>query len=84
MATGPEHYAEAERLLARRIVEAIPSGTPYEAPPTTDMVLQALVHATLALAAATWANEPDPNGSGQSVRNFRAWDEVCGVRRDEG
>ncbi|MDT5026623.1 MAG: hypothetical protein QOE61_3049 [Micromonosporaceae bacterium] len=51
--TGPEHYGEAERLVGPRTVHSIPSGEPREAPPTMDMILQAQVHATLALAAAT-------------------------------
>jgi hypothetical protein len=51
--TGPEHYSAAERLLQPRTVHSIPLGEAREAPPTTDMILQALAHATLALAAAT-------------------------------
>lgn len=44
--TGPEHYREAERLLAR----AADSTTYDEA---AGITAQAQVHATLALAAAT-------------------------------
>jgi len=47
--TGPEHYAEAERLLEQAF-------EPENAPAMTT-ILEAQVHATLALAAAT-ANPP--------------------------
>lgn len=43
MTTGPQHYAEAERLLATR------GGTT----PRSSILAEAQVHATLALAAAT-------------------------------
>jgi hypothetical protein len=49
---GPEHYTEAERLLAGRTV--IPEvQAPYHVTPTADDIAAAQVHATLALAAAT-------------------------------
>jgi hypothetical protein len=46
--TGPEHYREAERLLAERheLLE-------YSSDPCTELLAEAQVHATLALAAAT-------------------------------
>ncbi len=44
--TGPEHYLDAERLLTGR--DAHP-----------DLVQEALVHATLALAAATASERLD-------------------------
>jgi hypothetical protein len=75
--TGPEHYLEAERLLRPRTVQSIPSGRESQAPPTTDMILQAQVHATLALAAATALAAFD--GSGMHADDFRAWDQTCGV-----
>jgi hypothetical protein len=46
--TGPEHYAEAERLLTDAFDE-VRHGDPAEAV----VLAQAQVHATLALAAAT-------------------------------
>lgn len=46
--TGPEHYAEAEACLDS--ARDVPSGTPEVA---AELVAQAQVHATLALAAAT-------------------------------
>ena len=48
--TGPEHYAEAERLLA--LAERHSSGATY-GPEWTLPLAAAQVHATLALAAAT-------------------------------
>jgi hypothetical protein len=44
--TGPEHYREAERLMAEISPE-------WQAEPITVNVRQAQVHAILALAAAT-------------------------------
>lgn len=52
--TGPEHYAEAERLLAGRTLPTNEDDTKtYCVPATADDVAAAQVHATLALAAAT-------------------------------
>lgn len=48
--TGPEHYLEAERLLA---FADSPAGQVVEGQAAV-VVVQAQVHATLALAAATW------------------------------
>ncbi|MFE5215985.1 MULTISPECIES: hypothetical protein [unclassified Streptomyces] len=72
MASGPEHYEEAEQLLA--------------AAADTDMgsdleryrLAAAQVHATLALAAATALNDPDPNGDGMREKDYRAWIKVAG------
>jgi hypothetical protein len=74
--TGPEHYQEAERLLQPRTVASMSSRESYQSSPTTDMILQAEVHATLALAAA-FAMGAD--GSMADV-DFDAWDKVCGVQ----
>lgn len=67
--TGPEHYREAERLLARR-----PDfdGRPDASPPWESDVRIAQVHATLALAAATAVSGP---GSG----TWPQWREVVGI-----
>lgn len=73
--TGPEHYQEAERLVRPRTVHKIPSGDPYEAPPTTDMILQAQVHATLALAAAVAM----AGGGDMPTLDRNAWDKAGGV-----
>jgi len=72
--TGPEHYQAAERLLQPRTTHTIPSGEPRQAPPTTDMILQAQVHATLALAAATAMNDAE---TGMPMRDWDAWKDAC-------
>jgi hypothetical protein len=46
--TGPEHYAEAERLLG----PAMTSSGSFTLPKAPDVIATAQVHATLALAAA--------------------------------
>jgi hypothetical protein len=83
---GPEHYRAAERLLgaardAAKVVEALPtladkSGTALGAAPVlANLLAQAQVHATLALAAATaypaindWLGDENTDG--------RAWAQV--------
>jgi hypothetical protein len=45
--TGPEHYSQAERLLAK--------SDDHAGPITTRLIAQAQVHATLALVAVTEA-----------------------------
>ena len=55
MATGPEHYQEAERLLIhvdRSVIDQFGEGAEC----ARQELAQAQVHATLALAAATAAN----------------------------
>ncbi|MEV7092308.1 hypothetical protein AB0M80_05645 [Amycolatopsis sp. NPDC051045] len=69
--TGPEHYMEAERLLAKY-------GNGYVLPETAGKLAAAQVHATLALAAATamaayGETMPPPDG--------QAWDIVAGVEQ---
>lgn len=73
---GPSHYREAERLLQPRTVHSIPLGEARQAPPTMDMVLQAQVHATLALAAAT---ARPPFEMAYDNAEERAWFGVCAV-----
>ncbi|MFN2636801.1 MAG: hypothetical protein ABR585_07240 [Gemmatimonadaceae bacterium] len=51
MATGPEHYREAEELMEKAAGSHLPQ---YEA-----YVTRAQVHATLALAAATALSQRD-------------------------
>ena len=55
--TGPEHYAEAERLLA--VADRHTSGVTY-GPEWTLTLTAAHVHATLALAAATAVGTAGP------------------------
>ncbi|MFE0808160.1 hypothetical protein ACFW34_11840 [Streptomyces sp. NPDC058848] len=77
--TGPEHYREAERLLA---VAASSDQTTYEgANPEADRTIaEAQVHATLALAAAT-AMSGTQNGMARV--DFNAWGAVAGVPLEE-
>jgi hypothetical protein len=56
--TGPEHYAEAERLLA--VADRHTSGVTY-GPEWTLTLTAAHVHATLALAAATALGTAGPD-----------------------
>ena len=56
--TGPEHYAEAERLLA--VADRHTSGVTYS-PEWTLTLTAAHVHATLALAAATAVGAAGPD-----------------------
>jgi len=74
MATGPEHYTEAEQHLAY----AMSGGLGME----TDFHLAAAqAHATLALAAATAMACYSPEG--MNVLDYEAWDKVAGVQEDE-
>ena len=64
--TGPEHYAEAERLLA--VADRHTSGVTY-GPEWTLTLTAAHVHATLALAAATAA--------GTAGHDRHAWADIA-------
>lgn len=68
MATGPEHYRRAEELL----------GNAYEAEPQcaeeTTALAAALVHATLANAAASALM----SAKVLPVAEYQAWADVCG------
>lgn len=78
--TGPEHYREAERLLAesQTIVRPYDEGH-CEADRT---IAEAQVHATLALAAVTAMSAPvdGESDSGLPVRDCKAWYEAAGVK----
>ena len=67
MATGPEHYREAERLLTEQVFRDRPGSTTTRS--FEETVAAAQVHATLALAAAT-AIDPDTQRA--------EWREVAG------
>ncbi|MFJ2630924.1 hypothetical protein ACIO6U_03030 [Streptomyces sp. NPDC087422] len=71
--TGPEHYTEAERLIAGRHFPADPDlGDPASYhPATADDIAQAQVHAILALAAAT-ALAASPAGH-MPIADYNAW-----------
>ena len=64
--TGPEHYREAERLLAEDV--------DYSTPDDTALVLaHAQVHATLALAAATAADQATAYDGDEGYARTRGW-----------
>jgi len=69
MATGPQHYAEAERLIdeAKQHLTVGRSGR---------LLAEAQVHATLALAAATALGNPNFN----DWKDRSVWDDVASVR----
>lgn len=68
--TGPEHYREAERLIA---VDDLHD------PPTSGNIALAQVHATLALAAATALND-----SGEMpLEDLHAWKDAASAEPAE-
>jgi hypothetical protein len=67
--TGPEHYAEAERLLA--LADRHTRGVTYDQEWTLTLTA-AQVHATLALAAATAVGTAGPDG--------HAWADVAATK----
>jgi hypothetical protein len=67
--TGPEHYAEAERLLA--VADRNTRGVTYDQEWALTLTA-AQVHATLALAAATAVGTAGPDG--------HAWADVAATR----
>ncbi|WP_318202911.1 hypothetical protein [Streptomyces sp. SCL15-4] len=81
--TGPEHYREAERLLAmsRDILRPNDDGH-CEA---DRIIAEAQVHATLALTAAT-AMQAAVDGSehGMGGPEYAAWYEAAGVKPAKG
>jgi hypothetical protein len=74
MATGPEHYSRAEqRLLMAWEEDRAPEDVAH-------LVLEAQVHATLALAAATAMQAPvDGSEPGMAPHEFCAWNAACGT-----
>jgi hypothetical protein len=75
--TGPEHYAEAERLLR-------PDGESYSAPARQAKLAEAQIHATLALAAATALGATQIHHAGRFFtampwRDSKAWQDALGV-----
>lgn len=71
--TGPEHYAEAERLLA--VVDFSQDAIPEQ---RTALAAQAQVHATLALAAVTLV----ASEAGYSTDRVARWEPAIGPRQD--
>ncbi|MCQ9178559.1 hypothetical protein KMT30_05845 [Streptomyces sp. IBSBF 2953] len=79
MATGPEHYRAAERLLkdARRFTYG-DAGDPATG---AALATEALGHAALALTAATALSAPvDGAEPGMGTHEFAAWYEAAGVK----
>lgn len=64
---GPNHYQEAERLLAT-----------HSTAPANELVARAQVHAQLALAAAVIYTTPWLSGSDRGSMRLEAWFEVLG------
>ncbi|MFD4343433.1 hypothetical protein ACFWQ6_00875 [Streptomyces coelicoflavus] len=83
MASGPQHYQEAERLLTRAHFYTYGDG----GDPVTGAAFaaEAQVHATLALAAATAVSAPvDGAEPGMSSSEWQAWHQAAGVKRQKG
>lgn len=73
---GPEHYAEAERLLSAASFITHPGGPPVDAAASAHSAAAAQVHATLALTAA-FALRDDS-------REWSAWCKVASKPVDGG
>lgn len=77
--TGPEHYQQAEQILARSSVDAA-RGSTFEA----GFLAETQVHATLALAAATAIQPAGEDFVGDRFwPEFEAWAAVCAVVKPE-
>ncbi len=79
--TGPEHYRKAEEILAFVASRKAPMNGQQKG---VELVMaemaiidsdlrEAQIHATLALAAATAANDPAVEDGGQTVAVSREW-----------
>ncbi|MEW2250423.1 hypothetical protein AB0907_24150 [Streptomyces sp. NPDC006975] len=83
MATGPQHYREAERLASMAHRFTYGDG----ADPTVGAALaaEAQAHATLALAAATALSTPDRSSPPRISRYaWEEWQQAAGVQPPEG
>lgn len=69
--TGPEHYAEAERLLEQAEVDSRDPMRKYAE--DANVIAAAQVHATLALAAATAAAQATAYDGDESHQRSRGW-----------
>lgn len=74
--TGPEHYREAERLLAAATDDDGDIQT--DDGMTANILAAAQVHATLAHAAATAI----PQTRAHTLADMKAWSAVAGTRSD--
>ncbi|WP_030247952.1 hypothetical protein [Streptomyces sp. NRRL S-455] len=87
MATGPENYRAAERLVDQSRTwenadtgwKAHLSGEERLARRMADLT-EALVLAQLADAAATALNDNDPNGEGMPGEDYREWKAAASVK----
>lgn len=79
--TGPEHYAEAERLLAVDYAKAKSRAAGWTVTPVA--LSEAQVHATLALAAATALGREGGDGR-MPARDRAEWFGVAAVPWKEG
>lgn len=77
MATGPEHYREAERL--REQAEGLNIRNADARAERAVLAAEAQVHATLALAAATALNRPDRSAPRATIYEWAAWQQAAGV-----
>lgn len=89
--TGPEHYSEAERLLARGMEmsqsdmassDATGLDVAYERVAEADLAIRgAQVHATLALVAVTAMQAPvDGSEPGMAPDEYQQWYIAAGVK----
>jgi len=87
MATGPEHYRQAERLAAQ--ADHWMHG--WKAHLTTQERIQrrnadllaGLLHAVLANAAATALNDHSQDEGGMPLEDYDAWAQAAGVRQQK-
>ncbi|HET6636815.1 MAG TPA: hypothetical protein VFH77_17500 [Streptomyces sp.] len=78
MATGPDHYREAEQLLKR--AQHFTYGDGGDASVGLAFAQEATAHATLALAAAVAMQAPvDGCEPGMTPREHEAWRRAAGV-----
>jgi hypothetical protein len=82
MATGPEHYREAERLAV--MAHRFTYGDGADPVVGAALAAEAQVHATLALAAATALNDNDPTGDGMPRADYREWMRTAGIAQPKG
>ncbi|WND33983.1 hypothetical protein RI578_06600 [Streptomyces sp. BB1-1-1] len=86
MATGPDHYREAERLQQQADTWEN-ADTGWKAHLSTDErlarrnadLLAGLVHAVLANAAATALNDHATDGGGMPLEDYNAWVDAAAV-----
>lgn len=80
--TGPDHYREAERLIAAVTLDGThPDGSPLIRSDEPQTIALAQVHATLALAAATGVNDGQ---YGMLPEDHTAWIDAAGVQSNGG